>query len=277
VVNPALVSYDERLGLGFGGGEPTPPEWWARPLERAAWTPFPPYRRETYAEHVRRMIAVLDGRPPLWPTAGAIAEEIERWCAWPPGMLRRVAIAAILLHDAGKLTRRWQEAIGRYQREGGQPVEPWLVHSDERAGVRLDAGPHALAGAAYSVGTGEAFDREANGWREETGSARWDDEVLPSRVLFTAIATHHGADPWSGTTALGQTELLDSPAIKYLGLILRESERDAMIAPQSPGISLNGLLVSMRAMDHAGRDAEYLAVSVVSRLLRLADGWSQEA
>jgi CRISPR-associated endonuclease Cas3-HD len=275
-LNPSLASYDPWLGLGLLDGVPVAPEQWARPVPRAPRPRYGPYQRETLAEHTERMLAVLEQAAPLWPTVGAIAGLVERWCAWPPGTLERLARAAAVLHDAGKLTARWQAAARSYQTAGGQPYLPWLVHTDERAGVPLSAGPHALAGAAASTAIGEAFDREANAWRTGEGSTRWDDEVLPSRVLFTAIATHHGAQPAAGTVSVGADDLLPADARDHLGQLLRSAGLPDTLPALRAGTPLHDHLVVSQAIDHAGNDAEYLALTLVSRLLRLADGWSQE-
>jgi len=272
-LHPSLASYDENIGLELSGSIPVPPAWWARPVAPAARLSFGLYRRETLREHVERMERVFGGHPALWPTVGAIAEVVERWCAWPPGLLRRLATAAILLHDAGKLSDRWQQAIKEYQEEGGNPYVDWLVHSDERPGATLRAGPHALAGAALSTGIGGVFDQEVAAWREETGSDRWDDETLPSRVLFTAIKTHHGDQ---ATVALGKDELVSGAAREYLSNLLREAGLPVRLPTLHAGEPLHRYLVISEAINLVGQDAEYLAFALVSRLLRLADGWSQD-
>lgn len=273
-LNPALVSYDPQLGLRLAQG-PTPEEFWSEPAARSQRTRFAFYRRETYAAHIERMLAVLAAESCLWPTFDAVAAVVENWCVWPSGTLNRLVRAAIALHDAGKLTDRWQAAIRRYQQEGGNPYEPWLVHSDERPGARLDAGPHALAGAACSLGVGQALDREVTTWRAMTAVGFGDEDILPSRVLFTAIARHHGAG--LNSTVLTSAERLSTRAVAYLAQILRAQGLPSDIVEPPVGVPLDAFQVVNRDMNQVGQDAEYLALVTVSRLLRLADGWSQES
>jgi CRISPR-associated endonuclease/helicase Cas3 len=275
-LNPEIVGYDARYGLTFLGEAPTPPGWWSTTGESEARPDYAPYQRETCAAHVSRMLTVLEERQCLWPTLRAVVDEVEASCGWSPGILKRVIRAAIVLHDAGKLTDRWQAAARAYQQAAGQPAdEPWLVHTDERKGVKLQgAGPHALTGAAYSLALGRELDDEVNAWRDAIGSERWDDEALPSRVLFTAIAHHHGPDRQS--YALGSDELLPPAAVRHLQTLLTAHGLSATIVPPPVGVPLDEHVVDVIALDQAGADVEYIALSVVARLLRLADGWSQE-
>lgn len=274
-LNPTLASYDEQIGLRLLGNGPVPPVWWAPMVARRLNPRFAPYQRETLREHVDRMLWALRHHPVLWPTAGAIVPAVERFCGWPPDLMPRLVEASIVLHDAGKLSDRWQGAIRAYQRDGGNPDLRWLAHSDERAGVPLRAGPHALTGAALSITIGETLDREVIRWRQQIGSDRWDDEALPSRVLFTAIATHHGAQPSTGAVALHGDDLLSSPARAHLGGLLRDTGLPDRLPILRVGEPLHPYLVASQSIDHAGQDAEYVALTVSSRLLRLADGWSQ--
>ena len=273
-LNPKVVSYDQRYGLAFGSG-PAERNAWSNDAERVERASFPLYRRETYREHIERMSSVYQQRDNLGPALWAVAPAIERLCEWPAGTLDRLTRAAIVLHDAGKLTSRWQEVIRAYQTTVGQPYEDWLVHTDQRLGVPLEGqGPHALSGAAHSLAIGRAIDADVNEWRVSAGSARWEDETLPSRVLATAIARHHGAE--LRTTVLSSEELLPKSAVDYLFFLLRDAGLPDRIVVPRAGVPYDSCLVSTMGIEDVGQDAEYVALAVVSRVLRLADQWSQE-
>ncbi len=279
-LNPSLAAYDARLGLRLGPfPDPAPPETWAAPVAGTSRPPFSRYRRETFEEHVAQMLDVFDRDPALWSRVAAIAPPVEAWCAWPPGLLCRIARAAIVLHDAGKLTDAWQAKARAYQQTGGNPAPPWLVHTDERPGARLDAPKHALAGAWYAIGVGQTLDAEVREWRR-VNERRWPTEfAVPSQVLFTAIATHHGANPWTGCSpAFGSAELLSGDAVAHVEQVLVSTRLPANLPHPPLGQQVVKQLVRTdRLGDERWQQAPgYLGLAIVTRLLRLADGWSQD-
>ena len=94
VINPALVSYSSATGFQLGvPGDPT----WQSPLRRKnrQRQSFPPYRRETLVEHVRRMTQVYDHsfddrqkqkeRRSLADEIDYAADNLERELNWQPG------------------------------------------------------------------------------------------------------------------------------------------------------------------------------------------------
>jgi CRISPR/Cas system-associated endonuclease Cas3-HD len=265
--------------LGAAAIGPVSAVFWAAPAaaEAASRRTFGRYRRETFAEHAGRMLALLDDHPALWPTIAPVADRIEVWCGWPPGLLRRLTRAAIVLHDAGKLTVAWQQAIVDYQRAHCRPVQPWLVHSDEpppgQARHPWQPPPHALSGAAHADLVGAAFDREVAHWRQASRLA--GTQVRPSAVLLHAIATHHA--PRITRAAISEAERLSQRACREIALCLGDHGLPVLIAPAEPHRPLLERMVAQRSQHLAGPCREALALAVVTRLLRLADGWSQAA
>jgi len=271
VLHPRLGSYDPRFGLSLSGAAafgPVAPAYYS-PLvgsaSRRQWDQGGGLGRETLATHVGRMLGVLDGQASLWPHVTPAANAIERMCQWPPGMLRRVVEAAIVLHDIGKLTPAWQRMIRTYQQTGGFRYDPWLVHSDGpgRADWNPERLPHALTGAVYSLGVGAALDAEAG-----------MSPALPSRVLFSAIATHHS--PTLHNWALEARDLLDGTASAHASMLLSAYQFRPTLNEPVPGRPYLFDRVLPQEMLVEGDAAETFALLLVTRLLRLADGWSQE-
>jgi CRISPR-associated endonuclease/helicase Cas3 len=273
VVNPALVAYDEFFGLSLGGtGQATAPEFWAKPVVRASLTKPPPSprQRETLEQHLGTMLRLYQRHPVLGPRLLRIAATVEAWCGWPEGMLDRLVRAAIVAHDAGKLSPTWQQVIAAYQQATGKPMARWLVHTDDPGTARppWNPPPHALSGAAHSQGVGEALDADAAAAGLET-----DVGALPSNVLFTAIATHH--TPKLNKPLLSQAEHLDAAGIAELNRLLRlHALPEAASAPVVSNFV--GCGVEQQELSFAASARECFALALVTRMLRLSDGWSQD-
>ena len=116
-INPDLVSYSSETGFQLGvPGDPT----WQSPLRRKnrQRQSFPPYRRETLVEHVRRMTQVYDHsfddrqkqkeRRSLADEIDYAADNLERELNWQPGALDKAIRLVIAVHDLGKLDVKWQ-------------------------------------------------------------------------------------------------------------------------------------------------------------------------
>lgn len=273
VVNPAVVSYDPFFGLSLTPGIQAVEEaFWARPAEQkkvlAKW--WAPHQRETLEVHVTNMLRLYDDHPALRPRLVRIAVLVEEWCGWPAGTLDRLTRAAIIAHDIGKLSLAWQRGIKGYQKAIGKPVEDWLVHTDDRGDIQapFPRPPHALSGAAHSQALGETLD-------DEVGSAGLPQGVgaLPSNVLFTAIATHHS--PSLKTYLLSRDEFLDEAAIVEFNHILMLNH-----LPRKGGVltleNYAGCGVVQHELDTENAEREAFVLALVTRMLRLSDGWSQD-
>lgn len=188
-LNPAIATYDPCLGLllGEGGEAPEHPRGGKAPVLR------PQYECESYVLHVNRVLE--QGR--LMAAGHRVGgERLEREICLPAGMAERLAATACTLHDAGKLSAKWQGAIRNWQtdRDPGHPVfqsgQP-LAHStydgdvdrQRQRDARYDKGPHAAEGAfAVQEGLVMLLTREM-GVQEAEGCAA---------AVTSAIARHHG-------------------------------------------------------------------------------------
>lgn len=279
VVHPSFVSYDPFSGLSFGTDKPTEEEYWStlRDTSAIGRQSRSASRRETFEQHVRRTLEVYERHEALKPRLTRVAERMERWCGWPPGMLDRLIEAAIITHDVGKLAGGWQDFIKEYQRAHAAPVQQWLVHSDQPDAEKLrwSPGPHALSGAAYGIAVGEALDREVDRWRTTNGVPT-NPRVLPSKVLFTAVATHHS--PSLKDLALDERQVLDTDATREVERVLSLHGLTVDLLPVPVGSPMDYNLVGFGNLHKRGRGArmEWYALALVTRAVRLSDGWSQE-
>jgi CRISPR-associated endonuclease/helicase Cas3 len=273
VVNPAVVSYDPFFGLSLiASARAVEEHYWAQPAERSSrqaqnWTSR---QRETLEAHIANMLHLYDGHPALGPRLRRVAVVIEMWCGWPAGTLDRLVRAAIVAHDAGKLSPAWQRGITAYQHAIGKPVESWLVHTDEAGDIRapFPRPPHALSGAAHSQALGIALDSAV-----DDAALASDVGARPSNVLFSAIATHH--TPSLSTYLLSRDEFLDDAAIAELNRLLRISN----LPEEAATLTLEnyvGCGVEQHDLDAESTEREAFVLALVTRMLRLADGWSQQ-
>jgi CRISPR-associated endonuclease Cas3-HD len=273
VAHPALVQYSPATGLELGPGpNPVPLQHWSRPGAREARRRYQ-YASETYDAHIRNMLTLYERHEALWPTLAAVSPLVEAWLGWPAGLLDRLLRAAIVLHDAGKLTKAWQEKIKRYQEAYGNHYEPWLVHTDsqppereKQRGVYWNTPklPHALSGAAHSWPVGLALGERAG-----------VDRKVVARLLFTVIATHHQPVLSDATVTKDQQIPLD--AANHLNDLCHQllSSDVARVAPTDAyDRNLTGYLLPYRTISSDAR--AHLALAILIRTLRLADGWSQD-
>ncbi len=166
---------------------------------------FAPYRRETFQEHVARMMRAYEHlffdrragkeRLPLAAEWAYAARRLEQKYDWPEGTLDRLARWVIALHDLGKLDVRWQRWAHRWQDEVSElrgedlrlPEEYLAAHTDydeqdeaEKAlnrRLRRRRPNHAAEGAAAAVDW--LFDHLG--------------EQSLVRAALTAIVRHHSA------------------------------------------------------------------------------------
>jgi CRISPR-associated endonuclease/helicase Cas3 len=275
LVHPRLIFYDSFFGLALEtSAEPVPQELWVPPAINAGrhGAPKGTYsacQRETLEHHVGTMLALLERHPVLWPRLGRIAPLVDDWCGWPKGMLLQLIRAAIVAHDAGKLSPDWQRAIAAWQQAISMPMEPWLVHTDDAHGkpAPWNPPPHALSGAAHSDAIGEALDDLV------AGAVPGHDWARPSSVLFTAVATHHA--PSLAQEILSPAERLDRSGVAELNRLLHMFHVPGAVSVLL-SVSLAGCGVAQANVEGEIGRCESFALALVTRLLRFADGWSQD-
>jgi len=189
VLHPQVVSYDAELGLVLGQAG----HWCSRPTGRPAQEHRYAYRRETYQHHVDQVVKVCRDQGPSYCVA---TERLAQQLGIPAEAAEKLAWLAASLHDVGKLSAAWQDAIWDWQlvKSPGQR-QGFLAHSDydpvtDR--VREEARaftrpPHAAEGAFAVANVILRYLEESLGISDE------QLQYGIARCVWTAIARHHGA------------------------------------------------------------------------------------
>jgi len=203
-VNPRLARYSAETG--FQMGVEGDPDWQSPPRERTRERKdFPPYERETFQEHVERMLRVYE-HPfydrkedrqylPLGEELAYAARRLEAKHGWPEGALDRLARLIVALHDLGKLDQRWQAWAHRWQEEVGALRGEDLAIAEDYMAAHTDYdgqddAEEALSRKLYCMKPNHAVESAQAAedllW-EQTG------EQALLRAALTVIARHHSA------------------------------------------------------------------------------------
>lgn len=133
VVNPELAGYTSEVGFlptngntSFESTLPANAEW--KTWERHS------YRLESYEAHVQHVLQAMQRR--VLPGLRYPAKALEKAAGFPAGSLEKGIWLTCLLHDAGKLSRGWQDWAHAYQKAAGHPVEVTfgIAHTDKEWG-----------------------------------------------------------------------------------------------------------------------------------------------
>ncbi len=275
-VNPRLVNYSPETG--FRLGVPGNGEWQSPPRERKRRRrDFAPYRRETFQEHVARMLRVYEHpfqeRPSPAEELAYAARRLEEKYGWPEGTLDRLARLVIALHDLGKLDLRWQEWAHRWQEEvsvlRGEdftiPDDYLAAHTDydeqdenEKAlnrNLRHMRPNHAAQSAAAAMDW--LLDQTA-------------DQSL-ARAALTAIVRHHSAGGSGKHGAFHAHPAASAALVQALAQAgLGGSDPTGIRWTLPAGETL------VRRLIRPKRERELLPYLLLTRVLRLADQRSQE-
>lgn len=244
IIHPDNANYDPELGLRFDDrGQP------ARPLPRESRRKpqeDDSCRLETWRRHVDGIVRCFQELVLPREAFGlrALADRLEMSCE----ELTQWATLVLILHDLGKLTRQWQEAI----RKSLDPLSAKGVFLARRGGRLGALPPHATVSAWVAS---PCLLRLA-------GAAREGTLAKPS---LTAIAHHHAVradETPEFEMADGWFELVEQTVREYTGY--RVTQRDFNVQPPSGSGSLNLSLPFSSALPYA----VYL---ILSRCLRLAD------
>lgn len=205
-VNPRLACYSAETGFRLGvEGDP---DWQSPPRERGGKRKdFPPYQRETFQEHVERMLRVYE-QPfydrkedrhclSLGEELAYAAHHLEDKYGWPEGALDRLARLVIALHDLGKLDERWQAWAHRWQEKVGTlrgedlaiPSGYMAAHTDYDS---QDEDEKALSSDLRRVKPKPNHAVESARAAEDLLWERIGDQGLV-RAALTIIARHHSA------------------------------------------------------------------------------------
>ncbi len=195
VIHPEYASYSQDIGLQIGvSGSFRPPKYHQRPLISGYSIQY-----ETYAEHVHRALKVCRSMHPYYRNAlSCLQDYYDKRINGKP--IEKFVELACVLHDTGKLSIKWQEAVQAWQKHknSSKLTDAPIAHSDydpendfEEKKSFSRQPPHAAEGA-YAV-------------------ARWLNDCMDNDValvLWTAITRHHGAF----TDSLGSFKLIDGAA-----------------------------------------------------------------
>lgn len=267
-LHPRLVSYDAETGFRF---LPSAGDYRSLP---APGTPAGPgwfqYQQETYVSHIRRVIAIYEKR--IAPKLHYSLEQLEKRLEVAPGTLANTLRVVLAVHDAGKLSKSWQQWAHAYQNSIGRavPRDTALAHTDrftedhrqaERQ-IRPRRPNHAAEGAVCCA-------------RLLTEAARGNREIVAAALM--AVARHHSPR----AEEFNQTELIASA---------RQVLEEALRVAVGPASDLPGLAASLCSQTRtAGNLRNYFlkpppaeswygwfAYFLLVRALRLADGASLE-
>jgi CRISPR-associated endonuclease/helicase Cas3 len=190
-LHPSVASYSTQVG----------PELKQRGMFRstatvdthdAGFTPYS-YQREAYIDHVANAVE----RARLSAADYAVARNrLAEQLGLDEGDIEELALLAVALHDVGKLSKGWQEAIWRWQSDAFRtPRGGFLAHSDFDGSVawqrkksrryEYKKPPHAAEGAYSSLPVLKAAAIGAGAGERDVIELSW--------ALASAIARHHGA------------------------------------------------------------------------------------
>ncbi len=257
-LNPAFARYCGKYGLQLGETGRESPITYSRQQRFSGYS----YRRETFADHIRLVIKyhrqiMRQNRYAVALLAARLDLSIED--------IDRAVLYAVLLHDVGKLTIRWQAIAKEWQKrkDPGAVLSEPLAHTDydpardwetQRALPRRPN--HALEGA-YAVC--------------EHLSSDFDGKPELAACIYTAIARHH-----SGHGSQLRSFKLIPDAITVVNELLHEaglSHMDALLDEPAPNIcGAKGKFARILLQASKEEDQSWLPLYFfVVRQLRLAD------
>ncbi|MBN1813834.1 MAG: CRISPR-associated helicase Cas3' [Anaerolineae bacterium] len=279
-VNPRLASYSAETGfqLGVAGDGKWQSPLRARQKREEAWAP---YERETFQEHVERMLRVYwhafydrrrdRERLALSEEMAYAARRLEEKWGWQAGTMDRLARLVVAVHDLGKLDTRWQAWAHAWQHKVG------ALRGED---VSI-AGDYLAAHTDYDEeNEGEkALNRQMRGKRPnhaaESAAAAMEwlldqtgNQAL-ARAALTAVVRHHSA------AASGRHGVFHAHAAAT------DAVREALALAGLEDVDPAGIQQTMQAGDLSRRlirfkrEEELLPYLLLARALRLADQRSQ--
>ena len=280
-VNPRLARYSAETGfrLGVSGDG----DWQSpfRQRTKKRWD-FAPYRRETFQEHVARMLRVYEhsfydrakGRERL-----ALAEELayaahrlEKKWNWQEGMLDRLARLVIALHDLGKLDTRWQAWAHRWQDEVSALRGEDLTIPDDYLAAHTDYDEQNEHEKTLS----QKLRRMRPNHAAESAAAAMEwllnqigDPTL-TRAALTVIVRHHSA---GASGRYGPFRAHPAAPEAMVEVLAQAGLENAELAGVQWAMPDGGSIA--RRLIHPKKERELLPYLLLTRVLRLADQRSQ--
>ena len=267
VVHPDLATYDEILGFiteyGYSDGwQAEKPQDSDDNSDRRNYS----YRLETYERHIDLVYQAFQEQ---WQEVAWVARRIEQIQEWAQNSIYRAAQLTVLLHDVGKLSRRWQGWIREYQTH--------LAELEDDDTSRPQAGMvYAHTDKKHDINWQEAEKRTTGnrGWHAVEGAvaiARVLADTLQNPILLkaslSAIARHH--TPKSDNY---QTFQLEADAAQHIANTLPDDIRLNLDALNGVEQAIRAHTIptkSLMAVPHEGMI--FLTYQLLVRVLRRAD------
>lgn len=258
VVHPMLATYDPALGFLPNRGGDWQAELPPRPerRERDSYT----YRLETYERHIELVHqAAFEPIGGFWHEMAWLARQLEARFGWAPGSIRRAAELAVLLHDVGKLSVKWQGWVRDYQARIDRSVDTQhaYAHTDLFAPAHREKEKktpkrpwHAVEGAVAVLPM----------LAHELGA----DHSLTD-ATFSAIARHHSAN-----SASHQTFRLIADAARHIRATVGEPLPVEPLGIEQD-IASNVGAEELIAVPRDGALEAFWAYLLLARVLRRAD------
>ncbi len=183
-----LVFYDEEKGLRLGIMNVN--AYRSSKTFSIRQDQFDGYHLESYEQHIHKMLDVFEKDPWrrrfLW-----IANRLEIALNIPKDLLERAVYLALVLHDLGKLDKRWQRWASYYQKliQGREPGF-LIAHTEWNPNSSLHKNLEEEARRKYpkpKTHAGESAEAGAKILWEAFGKTQRD----LYKATYTAIARHH--------------------------------------------------------------------------------------
>lgn len=276
VLNPRLARYTPKTGFQLGVEGQSD---WQSPQrdQRSKRRRFSPYRRETYQEHVKRMLQVYErsffdkeevcNRLALLEEIAYAAHHLEQRYGWPEGTLDRLAKAIIILHDVGKLDKRWQEWAHTWQEEVSQLREEDLSIPDNYMAAHTDYNGQAEVEQVLNRKLRNMKPNHAVESAQAVEKLLWNqtEETSLVRAALSTIVRHHSA---GARGDYGDFEAHPDSLVSLAEVI--EDFDHTLVRWRFPEGTLS------RKLMRTSREKELLTYILLVRTLRLADQRSQQ-
>ncbi len=266
VVNPELVSYDERIGLRFCENDAVNPDVL---LERSKGRKRDfnyKYQLESYPDHIKKMMTLY--RSQHAERLVYAASKLEKKLELPSGSIDRAARLAIAFHDVGKMQVDWQRWARNYQAAIGESASDANLmiahthseteeHREKEKHVKPKRPHHAAEGAVATMNLSKLLVGNNN---------------MLYKAVVTAITRHHSPR----TDSLDEDYQMHAAAPIAVDRALREAGENVESAIVGSEFLLNAPSINFDEEILSNEDCAeaWLIYLLAVRALRLTDGES---
>jgi hypothetical protein len=195
------------------------------------------------------------------------AHHLEQRYGWPEGTLDRLAKAIIILHDVGKLDKRWQEWAHTWQEEVSQLREEDLSIPDNYMAAHTDYNGQAEVEQVLNRKLRNMKPNHAVESAQAVEKLLWNqpEETSLVRAALSTIVRHHSA---GARGDYGDFEAHPDSLVSLAEVI--EDFDHTLVRWRFPEGTLS------RKLMRTSREKELLTYILLVRTLRLADQRSQQ-